>query len=337
MDAPQFETFSTDILPARRRASFWNRLLNTVVSAASFEPLDAVSFSAELTRVKVGDIWLVEVRSEPGALRIPAGKAPRTFGPMWSFQVVLEGEPTEQRQRGRQTHLKPGDFALYTSAALEPYESSMRSAVRTLILTMPRHVLRRYLPAPEDVAAIAMPGDHGVSGLASTLLTQYWSRCRTEPSALLHPNVVHGVLEVVASAYACLPEARGWAPSGTSHRTRAIEFIESHLRDPDLAPGSIAAALQMTTRNLHYAFSHDRETVSQYIIRRRLEESVRVLVMPEQRWTMIGIAHDFGFCSASQYGRAFRRIFGMTPGAYRRRHHAGEPVARPSSPLRIEI
>ncbi len=331
MDVPRFETFSTAGLPPRRRTAYWNRVVRSVVSAAAFDPVDPRNFSAELTRVRIGDVWLVEVRQDAGSLRIPASKAPREFGPMWTIQTVLEGECVE-RQWGRETHLKQGDFALYTSAATKPYEAIHRAPVRTLVLAMPRHVLRRYLPRPEDVAAIAMPGDRGVSGFASTLLSQYWSRCRTESPAMMRPQVMHGILELVASSYTTLPEAGSWAPSAASHRARAVAFIESHLLEPDLAPGRIADALKMTTRNLHYAFAHERETVSQYITRRRLEESVRVLITPEERWTMSGIAHDFGFYSASQYGRAFRRIFGMTPGKYRHRHRSVGPSARSHAP-----
>ncbi len=331
IDAPRFETFSTAQLPPRRRTSYWNHVVSSVASAAVFEPDDPQNFSAELTRVKIGDVWLVEVRQDPGCLRIPTSKAPRQFGPMWTIQTVLEGECIE-RQWGRETHLKQGDFALYTSAATKPYEALHRTPVRTLVLAMPRHVLRRYLACPEDVAAIAMPGDRGVSGFASTLLTQYWNRCRTESAAVMRPQVMHGILELVASAYTSLPEAGNWAPSGPSHRARAVAFIESHLLEPDLALGNIADALKMTTRNLHYAFSHDRETVSQYIMRRRIEESLRVLITPEERWTMSGIAHDFGFCTASQYGRAFRRIFGITPSKYRQRYQSGQPVVQPHAP-----
>ncbi len=322
---PRFETFSTQGLPARRKTAYWNQLLSSVVASASFEPADAQRFAAELTRIKIGDVWLVEVRTEAGHLRFPASKAPLPFGPMWSLQLVLEGECTE-RQWGREARLKAGDFALHTSASLQPYEATNRVPMRILLLTMPRHVLRRYLPCPEEVAAIAMAGDRGVSGFASGLLRHYWSRCRAESVAVMHPQVIHGILEIVASAYTSRPEAGGLAPSATSHRARAVSFIESHLREPDLAPGRVASALQMTTRNLHYAFSHQRETVHQYIVRRRLEESAQVLISPAPRRTMSAIALDFGFCNASQYGRAFRRIFGMTPSAYRRRHRSGEPL-----------
>lgn len=332
---PQFEVFTTAELPARHRATYWNRLIGSVVTAASFEPADSQSFSAEITRIRVGDVWLVDVRSDPGALRVPASRAPPTYGPMWSLQLVLDGESTE-RQRGRETLLKAGDFALHTSASTEPYEEAHRIPLRKLIIAMPRCVLRRYLPTPEAVVGVAMPGDRGVSGFASTLLTQYWTRCREEPGAVTHPRVMHGILELIASAYTSLPEMSRSASSAASHRARAIAYIESHLYDPDLAPGCVAAALQMTTRNLHYTFSHERETVNQYIVRRRLEESARLLVTPTQPRTMTGIALDFGFHNASQYGRAFRKVFGMTPGAYRRRHRSGSPVP-PRAPLRMGI
>ncbi|MGB6449215.1 MAG: helix-turn-helix domain-containing protein [Steroidobacteraceae bacterium] len=185
------------------------------------------------------------------------------------------------------------------------------------------------------MAAVAMSGDGGVSGFASTLLRQYWSRCRAEPTAVMRPQVVHGVLELVASAYTSLPDAQASLPSAAAHRARAVAYIESHLLERSLVPGRIAAALQMTARNLHYVFSHERETVCQYIQRRRVEESVRALTASAQLRTTTGIALDYGFCSASQYGLAFRRVFGLTPGEYRRRHWSNAPPSpRPRMPAK---
>lgn len=328
-DAPQFETFSTAEVPAPRRATYWNRLLSSVVTAAAFEPADSRSFSAELTRARVGELWLAEMRCDAGALRVPSSKAPRKFGPMWSLQLVLEGE-SSGRQWGRETRLNTGDFALFTSASQDTYESANPTPLRKLIVAMPRHVLRRYVPYPEAIAGVTMPGDRGVSGLASTLLTQYWSRCRSESAAMMHPQVVHGILELVASAYASVSDAGRGISAAASHRARAVEYIESHLCEPDLAPGRVAAAMQMTTRNLHYTFAHERETVSQYIVRRRLEASVGALIGPRRPRAMTGIALDFGFVSAVQYGRAFRRVFGMTPGAYRRHYRSPGGAPAPS-------
>jgi AraC-like DNA-binding protein len=108
--------------------------------------------------------------------------------------------------------------------------------------------------------------------------------------------------------------------SAAFHKGQILDYIESHLGDGDLSPTRIAAALRMTPRNLHDLFASEGETVARYILRRRLEESVRALscVPPRQR-TLTEIALDLGFGSVTHFGRAFRRCYGMTPSEYRRK------------------
>ncbi|HEV7138815.1 MAG TPA: helix-turn-helix domain-containing protein, partial [Steroidobacteraceae bacterium] len=105
---------------------------------------------------------------------------------------------------------------------------------------------------------------------------------------------------------------------GTAHRIRIINYIHAHLYDPDLTPAHIARACRITTRYLHYLFSDGEETVARYILARRLEASSQALLAQSQRGrTVTAIAFDYGFNSATHFGRVFRTQFGMTPRDYR--------------------
>jgi AraC-like DNA-binding protein len=105
----------------------------------------------------------------------------------------------------------------------------------------------------------------------------------------------------------------------SSHRAQIIEVIERRLGDPALTPSSIAGELRMTPSYLHRVFAGDRaETVGQYILRRRLEESAEALKDPLQaRRSITSIAFGLGFNSLSHFCRAFRERYASTPRDYR--------------------
>jgi len=99
---------------------------------------------------------------------------------------------------------------------------------------------------------------------------------------------------------------------------RARDFIEWHIRDPNLAPGTIAQALHCSPRNIHRAFAGSGETVGQYVLRRRLERCLADLSLPGgARRPVAEIAFSWGFNNAAHFSRAFKKQFGRPPRACR--------------------
>jgi AraC-like DNA-binding protein len=289
-------------------------------TSTAFDPRDPGNFSAELTRTKIGDIWIIELCSAAATVRHPVSAIGRTAGLVYTLHLVLEGSSVD-RQWGRECHLEAGDFALYASGARESFEATHEGPLRKLLLGIPGGTLRRYVPCPERVIAMPMSGGGGAGGLVSNLLRDFWRRCREQPREMANPRIMHGILEMLAVAYANVPQVASRAShSATFHKGQILDYIETHLGDAELSPTRIAAALKMTPRNLHYLFANEGETVARYILRRRLEESVRALtcVPPRQR-TLTEIAIDLGFGSVTHFGRAFRRCYGVTPSEYRRK------------------
>ncbi len=316
----QFETFSTAGQPLRLRAAYWNRLMGNSFTSTAFAPLDPGNFSAELTRTKIGDIWLIELCSAAARVRHPVS-SPTNAGAdlVYTLHLVLEGSSVD-RQWGRECRLGAGDFALYASGPGEIFEATHEGPVRKLLLGIPSQTLRRYLPCPERVIALPVCGNRGVGALVSNLLRDFWHGCRAHPGEMAQPRMLHGVLELVAVAYANTQQAATCASqSAAFHKGQILAYIESHLSAAELTPTRIAAALHMTPRNLHYLFATEGETVARYILRRRLEESIRALTcVPPQQRTLTEIALDLGFGSVTHFGRAFRRCYGVTPSEYRR-------------------
>jgi AraC family transcriptional activator of tynA and feaB len=318
---PQLETFSTAELPPHRRLEYWNDLTGSAFTPLVTDPVDRRAFVGRLTRTQVGDIRLAEARSEPAIVRHSRQHVARTRDALFMLCLQLDGVSVN-RQQGREAVLRYGDFHLLDSS--RPYEVSFQQPNRMLVLSVPHPELARRMPNPESLVGIAMSGRSGVSGLLSSLLCNFWQQRRTGDETFLSPRFGEAILDLVASAYASLTAA---APEGSSiaiaRREQIRSYIETHLHDPALTPGSVAAAVHLSPRRLHQLFEADGETVGAYILRRRLEECARAISDASQRSrTVTEIAFLHGFNNASHFGRVFRERYQSTPSDYRRRSTA---------------
>jgi AraC-like DNA-binding protein len=315
---PQLETFSTAEIPPHRRLEYWNDLTGSAFTPLVTDPVDRRAFVGRLTRTQVGEIRMAEARSEPAIVRHTRQHLARTREALYMLCLQLDGISVN-RQQGREAILRYGDFHLLDSS--RPYEVSFEQSNRMLVLSIPQPELARRMPNPESVVAIAMSGRTGISGLLSSLLCNFWQQRRSGDETFLSPRFSEAILDLVASAYAGITAGAAEGSSiAIARREQIRSYIESHLHDPALTPGSVAAAVHLSPRRLHQLFEADGETVGAYILRRRLEECARAMSDASQRSrTVTEIAFLHGFNNASHFGRVFRERYKSTPSDYRRR------------------
>ena len=315
---PRLETFSTAELPPHRRLEFWNDLTGSAFTPLVTDPVDRRAFVGRLTRTQVGEIRLAEARSDPAIVRHSRQHVARSREAIFMLCLQLDGVSVN-RQQGRESVLRYGDFHLLDSS--RPYEVSFQQSNRMLVLSIPHPDLVRRMPNPESVVAIPMSGRNGFAGLLSSLLCNFWQQRRTGDETFLSPRFSEAILDLIASAYASVNATVAEGSSIAIARREQIRgHIETHLHDPTLTPGSIAAAVHLSPRRLHQLFEADGETVGAYILRRRLEECARTMADASQRnRTVTEIAFLHGFNNASHFGRVFRERYQSTPSDYRRR------------------
>jgi AraC-like DNA-binding protein len=106
-----------------------------------------------------------------------------------------------------------------------------------------------------------------------------------------------------------------------ARRVQIKRYIEANLRNPELTVRSVASAFGISPRYLHILFTHENETVSSYVLRRRLEECGKQL--SDALWrrrTITEIAFGWGFNNATHFARVFRNRYGTSPRDYRNSH-----------------
>jgi AraC-like DNA-binding protein len=320
MSSAKVEVYTTEGVAPRERLSYWNRLMRaTFDSGAVCASPEARAFSAHMVRAKLADLQFVELCAGSTAVRHAdsPGAASRK---LFILQLQLEG-CSVKRQCGRVAELTAGDFTICDGDSARRFELDSRGFHRQLSIGIPKDLLRRYVGSLESVLAARMCGTRGPSGLASVTMRAFWQRFREDPSSMQGTLLTRALLEMIAAAYAGIPpvRSRGFS-SAMDTRSRALAYIEAHLHESELGPRKIADAMGMSSRNLHYLFAEEDESVRRYILRRRLEESARVIATPSLRGrTLTAIAFDLGFDSATHFGRVFRARYGLTPRQYRLR------------------
>src|SRR5579863_3241472 len=100
----------------------------------------------------------------------------------------------------------------------------------------------------------------------------------------------------------------------------AMAFAAAHL-DEDLSLAALAAHTGLSAFHLHRIFSAAAgETPKRFTLRLRLERAALMLLNGSD--SVLNVALSCGFQSHESFCRAFRRRFGMRPGAYRARGFA---------------
>lgn len=101
--------------------------------------------------------------------------------------------------------------------------------------------------------------------------------------------------------------------------TRVLAWARGHLTDPDLDARRIAAAHNVSVRQLYKVCAAGGVSLEQWLIAERLELARAELVAPSRRHRSIAaVAHSCGFADPSHFARRFRAAYGRSPREYQR-------------------
>ena len=311
------ETYSTASLPGRTRAATWNELYSSILADVDFTPADRTRFNAELRLGRLGPISMARMTSDRSSIDRTNRHIGRTSRRLFSFVLQARGHGLFSHC-GHEAVLDQGDFTLCDSAA--PHSLRLGDDSEIIMLRVPADVIRAHLPSPEQFCGRRLSGGEGMTDTAAAMVTSLCRQVEIGFAPDYGDRAARNMLDVMATSYA-MEFASLLAGSSvvTGRHATVTRYIEEHLRDPDLSPCSIAAGLKISPRYLRMIFASNHETLSAYILRRRLEESARQMRDPCWRGhTITEIAFNWGFNSAAHFARSFRDRFDIAPRDYRR-------------------
>ena len=322
------ETFRASGLPGRTRVAAWNALYSSRLDKVDVTPADQDNFEAELALGTLGPMRVVRIICGRSLISRTPRHIVHAPGRMFSFVLQARGSGTFG-QYGNEAALKEGDITLCDSAAPHSYHVDEGSEV--LMLRIPASMLKERLPSPEQFCGRPLASTQGLACTVGAVMMSLCAQLERGLSPYFQNSLARHVLDLLATSYAIAFDSLTATSSVVSSRHAKVKlYIEQHLRDPDLSPCTIAQGLKLSSRYLRMIFATSSETVSAYILRRRLEECARQMSDPQWRGRSIAeIAFGWGFNSAPHFTRSFRDRFGVSPRQYR-----GRAAARQADPSR---
>jgi len=310
--------YTTHGLSPSAKISFWNDIISDVFAPLETRPANASQFDAEVRCLQVGRLRMANAISRAATVSRSKAQAAKVEEHRFFLHVQVGGQLLV-RQEGHEALLEQGDLVLSDSTL--PYSLSYDDSCSTLVLIVAENVLKQHLPTPEEMIGVKLSGEKGLSQTTSLMLRSVWEQAESLPPEL-GSRIADSILDVFATA---CTETRGMLVADAAivgaRRIQIKRYIEANLRDPDLSVRSVAAAFSISTRYLHILFANENETISSYVLRRRLEECGKQLAdVLWQRRTITEIAFGWGFNNATHFARVFRNHYGTSPRDYRNCH-----------------
>ncbi|MEU3573671.1 helix-turn-helix domain-containing protein [Kitasatospora sp. NPDC036755] len=326
--------------PAQGRFEYWRDLVRrTRVCDATSAHVD--TFTARVRRLELGPVAFLGTSFPSARLRRTERMIRSSDEEVLHLTLLTAGRQLLGRGREQRERFGPGDLHLLDSShpydtllfgtpSAGPGQESVEGPVEgpgpvegvgidlpASLLPVPAHRLR-------DLFGRRLSGRQGTGALLAQFLLGL-----ERQAALLQPAEAARLGAVVADLVGAWVAGELDAGHTLPHDARQRATVESvrafvwrNLHDPALTPPVIAAAHHISVSHLHRLFtrySHG-ETVAAYIRGRRLRKAHRDLADPALRALPIqGVAARCGFPGASEFGRAFRTVYGLTPREYRYR------------------
>ena len=316
-----FELKTVNQLPARQRLDYFNTLVSDTFFPMSCEPNGEYegNFHAEIKSQQLQQVGLAAIKSSPLDVYRRPSEIARATEAVYLVKVQVNGESLI-RQRGREAHLQPGDFAMCLSS--EPYELHFSGDYAQLILSVPQSLLDECVRFPEQHLGVRMDSQVGVNGLFSHFVTMLGSRM-DQLDGVLAQRLEANVIDLLSTTLGHAQETQKREVLGAGVKWEYLQrikaFIRSHLCDEKLTPAMVAEHHAISTRYLHMLFSEEVESVSRFIQRLRLESCQSALADTAfAAYSVSEIAYRFGFNDASHFSRVFKTQFGETPASFRK-------------------
>jgi AraC-like DNA-binding protein len=322
--------FTTDRIPARERFSYWQETLSAHLMPVEAKVKNVSSFSASITTVALGTAgaYVSEFRHPPFDAFRTQRMINRSDPGVLLLGLVIDGETfIEQRRQG--VAQSAMEMAVYDSS--RPFrvlrdpssEDGPRGTGFTAIL--PRSLVASALPPGriDQLLATKIPTHEGIGALLRHYLVGVVRNSdRYTPLDRERIGSVTTDLILATLAHRLDPDdATILADHRLALRARIEAFIRQHLSDPDLTPTTVAAAANISRRELDRVFQEGGGTsgVADWIRWQRLELGRRELSDPTVTRTIRAIAERAGFTHPEHFSRMFRATYKESPKDYRDR------------------
>ncbi|MDE1182436.1 AraC family transcriptional regulator [Paraburkholderia sp.] len=305
--------FSTARLPAREQALAWRERVGHVIDMPPSNALLENGFAGRIDRYSVDGLTFTDAQTDAHVLERSVARVSTDARRDFAFHLYLEGTlgavTGMQRKRSEADATERGIIAIDLG---QPFRIE-RTMCRVLTIFVPRAIVDHAIPdggesihgriLPHRTAHTALIFDH-IAAIAREIPTL---------DAHRGADMLVVAQQLLIDAFRAESRLRGKGRAAVQAAVmgRVRRYIDANLHQANLTPASVVDALQLKRATIYRWFEHEGG-LGAYIRHRRLREAADELVrFPHLQVTEI--AYGLGFSSASDFTRAFRRAFDMSP------------------------
>ena len=309
VDAGKFE-------PADRAGAIRELIWNSVVRVEIEHQAEPRHIAAHGAITDVGRLTICSIRSSAATVRRTPRLAKDDLAPSVFLGLQLSGS-TMVVQDGREAVLRPGDLALYDTTV--PYTLLNGNGIHQHYFRIPVADLALPSSAISEVTAVRLSPDRPIADLAATYFGRLAANATVygaagaeavgQPSIELVRALITTQLTDPSLARESLAETL---------QLQVMEYVRAHLAEHDLTAARIAAKHHISVRHLYNILARSGISLGDWVRAHRLEECRHDLAKPEAKSVTIAfIAQRWGFADATNFGRAFKAAYGLSPREWR--------------------
>lgn len=312
--------FSTDhIAPHERVRSWCDYFAKQAHNITPGEIPDSGAFRAEASGSVAGEFALLEIKS--GLKRVRRTAADVAKDKSEAFFVRRFHVPVTWRSAPRSTPVdlihEAGDFCV--SSTEWQYDAEWNGPASFDILIIPRAALSPSITGGRLKYPFRLSGTSPLGSLLSAAIDAAKTQAPLLPNELCEA-VLRNLCGLVALTCGVFDEDtdRERDSLRSTRLVAAKRFVDLHLADPALTPASAAAALGISTRQLHRLFEPNNVSFARYVSRQRLLQCRDAIAGATGTGrSVVDIAFGWGFSSMATFYRAFVSEFGGPPAVLR--------------------
>ncbi|WP_331769253.1 helix-turn-helix domain-containing protein (plasmid) [Embleya sp. NBC_00888] len=321
--------FSSEAVAVGDRFDFWREHLAQAYAPAELSSDHASDFRVSDRVLTLGTTTVIAALAPTMMVRrtskLIRQSDPEAYHLTLARRGTLSITPRERFSRPNLCHAYDL-VVLDTSRPIDIHVKADDGRVPGLAALVPRSLLPLPAGRADALFARQVSGREGIASLLVGFLVQLTEDTRSYGPAD-GPRLGTVLVDLVTALFAQLLEAEGALGTEARQRTlilRIQEFIQQNLTDPQLSPGTVAAAHHISLSYLHRLFRERDTTVASSIRRQRLERCYRDLTDSSMSALAIhAIAARWGFSDTTHFSRVFRHEYGMTPRDCRKGEGAG--------------
>ncbi|ANH72832.1 helix-turn-helix domain protein [Ralstonia insidiosa] len=308
--------FNLDELPASKRFSYWQEIVEDLFAAVSIKCESPETFRTWRKATLLGELPAGTSLVTPVNISRTRHHVSRSSADALKVVVPLSGALAISQDK-RDTLVQPGQFVLVDPA--RPYQENITDDLTFIWMHLPRDTVASKVSQLDKLTAIGFDRTTPYAKVAGDFmmsLSQVWND--VEGQAATHLASI--ALDLITMAlWERLDRVN---THSTTHRSaqfqRAKAYIDERIADPSLSLGAVAAVLGVSSRYVSMLFAEAGFSYRHYVLEQRLARCADDLASPYLvHRTITDVAYSWGFYDGAHFSRAFKAAYGMSPSEFR--------------------